>query len=231
MVYKPFASSGLKKWRLQHVMNHSGSRPILYISLAVAAIFKIRIFQLASIFVKKIVPNRLKHQNRFKNHIRGYKWVKYYLYKFFIFIRMGSLFEYAFVTKKSWLVHSYLKCDLVWKSFWLRKHTAILHCHNSYRVRVLWLRHFSHLAKWKARTWRITQTGWIDILPWWWLSLMACYACSSNFRRILKIQISRISELRQYKNGLVSVKIMFVLNLAPFSLNYTAREKGRQFQN
>ena len=37
-------------------------------------------------------------------------------------------------------------------------------------------------------------------------------------------------ELRQYKNGFVSAKRMFVLKLPPF-FPWKVREKGRQFQN
>ena len=51
-----------------------------------------------------------------------------------------------------------------------------------------------------------------------------------NFRSHF-VKISKALELRQYKNGLASVKRMFVLKLPPFSLTYTVREKERQFPN
>ena len=42
-----------------------------------------------------------------------------------------------------------------------------------------------------------------------------------------------VIELKIYKNGLASMKIMFVMKLSPFfpHLHGTARAKGRQFQN
>ena len=38
-------------------------------------------------------------------------------------------------------------------------------------------------------------------------------------------------ELRQYKNDGIAERNLFVLKMPPFSLTYTVRQKGRQFQN
>ena len=73
----------------------------------------------------------------------------------------------------------------------------------------------------------------------WFLSLLCQNILHTRFWRNLKygpILAQKVSkaafwmgllELRHYKNGLASVKNMFVLKLPPFSPTYTAREKGR----
>ena len=40
-----------------------------------------------------------------------------------------------------------------------------------------------------------------------------------------------VLELRQYKNDGIAERNLFVLNLSRFSLAYTVREIGRQFQS
>ena len=42
---------------------------------------------------------------------------------------------------------------------------------------------------------------------------------------------TRFLELRQYKNDGIAGRNLFVLNLPRFSLAYTVREIGRQFQS
>ena len=46
-----------------------------------------------------------------------------------------------------------------------------------------------------------------------------------------KSALDNYVELRQYENDGIAEIILFILNLQRFSLAYTVREKGRQFQN